>query len=145
MESVTEDLIRSDADVFEPPQKQFLLFGGCLDTLPSERAIWFAIAHPGWFGLSLEPWLLYFFALLRFTRRAILLPKDFGTLTLTLISRCAPFVDGLLFSAAIVTHHDTWLTSRLRPHLFLSPPCVTMILRDPPSCRGRVDLRPCLV
>ena len=41
---------------------------------------------------------------------------EYGTLILTLISRCAPFVDGLLFaaivdtlllSAAIVQHHDT--------------------------------------
>ena len=150
MESVTEDLFRSDADFFEPPQMKFLalrrLFG------------YFAIRACD-MGLYCSPWMVWslygilatlFLCIAPFYTSSDIVAEglihvllDFGTLlTLTLISSCAPFVDGLLFSAAIVKHHDT---SRLQRHLFLSPPRGTIILRDPPSCRGRVDLRPCLV
>ena len=114
-----KDLIRSNDDFTSLPECNFLLFGGYVDTLPTSSMRYGSLTHPGWFGLSLEPRLHYFsgvapsYTASDIAKGPIYFLLEFGTLTLTLISRCAPSVDGLLFSAAaIVKHYDTWLISR---------------------------------
>lgn len=128
MESVTKDLIHSNDDYFEPPQKDFFalrrLFG--YFAIRARDMVRYCSPWMVW-SLSGTLCLMMISSCASFVDALLSL---FGTLSLPLISSCAPFVDGLLFSAAIIKHHDTWLTSRLQRHLFLSPPRVTMILRD---------------
>ena len=119
-----KDLIRSDDDFLEPPQMQFFAL---------QRLYGYFAIRACDMGRYYSPWMVWSLfgtlatlllciarTLSDIAEGPIHVLLEFGTLTLTLISRCAPFVDGLLLSAAIVDklllsaaivqHHDTGLS-----------------------------------
>ena len=126
-DAAAKDLICSNALSHEPPRVQLFALRrhtGLFANL--EHAIWVA-THPGRLNLSIEPWLHYSGVAPSYTAGDIakgsdcvhLHPHydngddgyhgffygylDFGTLILTLISRCAPFMAGLLFADIVDT------------------------------------------